>query len=444
MTMECPFCRLAVKNLQLHFSRKVECGEKVDMNHFSNRFETYRKEMNKIRDREKKKKQKEKDPITFKLNRNERAMKAKQKQKEADPESFNQSNNEAAKKSQKKRRDISPESFIRSNRKALKKSRMKSSAAVDDRKRILNFKKATLFGPIFICSCCKRQLFENGVTKITTKFTTKLHKNHPGFYRKVIKNEEIVEVRVNGSDRKTGNYICSTCKTAIIGGKVPSMAEINGLELVNIEDDCHLTELENNLIALNLNFQYIFCLKKSRWGATKNQMISVPVGPNTVINTVQQLPRLPTEAGLIPVQLKRKKEYQRCHKKELIDPEKIIRAINLLIRSGHPYYHFFADITSYEQRCKEQDERGHQLLFGIDDLEEDGRGGDTENMEIDEESQKYGTTKDTIRKSQFDHNRNTAMTHNYPEADVDENGRRQSYQEELSFAPAEGNYHLSI
>ena len=54
MKMECPFCRLAVKNLQLHFSRKVECGEKVDMNHFSNRFETYRKEMNKIRDREKK------------------------------------------------------------------------------------------------------------------------------------------------------------------------------------------------------------------------------------------------------------------------------------------------------------------------------------------------------------------------------------------------------
>ena len=137
------------------------------------------------------------------------------------------------------------------NREALKKSRLKNSAAVDNRKRILNVKKVTLFGPIFICSCCKRQLFENGATKITT--------SQPNFIQST--QEELVEVRVNGSDHKTGLYICSTCQTAMLGGKVPSMAEINGLELVNIEDDCHLTELENNLIALNLKFQYIFCFK---------------------------------------------------------------------------------------------------------------------------------------------------------------------------------------
>ena len=231
---------------------------------------------------------------------------------------------------------------------------------------------------------------------------------------------------------------------AIMRGKVPSMAEINGLQLVDIEEDCNLTELENNLIALNLNFQYIFCLKKSRWGATKNQMISVPVGPNTVISTVQKLPRLPSEAGLIPVQLKRKKEYQRCHKKELVDPEKIIRAINLLMKSGHPYYQFLADIASYEQRCKDNDERGYQLLFGIHDSEDDGQRIDTENTDIDDESEKEGATKDTIRKYQFDHNRNTAMTHNYPEAEVDENGRRLTNQEELSFAPAEGNYPTNL
>ena len=99
-------------------------------------------------------------------------------------------------------------------------------------------------------------------------------------------------------------------------GKVPSMATINGLQLEHIDESCQLTELENNLIAQNINFQYIFCLKKSRWAATKKQMVSVPVAPETILNTVNQFPRIPREAGLIPVQLKRKLEYDRCHKKE--------------------------------------------------------------------------------------------------------------------------------
>ena len=113
------------------------------------------------------------------------------------------------------------------------------------------------------------------------------------------------------------------------------MSVNNGLKLVRIEEQ--LTELENNLIALNINFQYIFFLQKSRWAATKKQMISVPVEPETVHNTIQQLPRLPREAGLIEVSLKRKIEYDRCHRKEYIDPVKIYRALKNLKNSGHPY-----------------------------------------------------------------------------------------------------------
>jgi hypothetical protein len=93
-------------------------------------------------------------------------------------------------------------------------------------------------------------------------------------------------------------------------GKTPSMAVTNGLQLRRIDESCNLTELENNLIALNINFQYIFCLPNSRWGATKKQMISVPVTPETVLNTIEKLPRLPNQAGLIPVQLKRKTIYE--------------------------------------------------------------------------------------------------------------------------------------
>ena len=111
----------------------------------------------------------------------------------------------------------------------------------------------------------------------------------------------MININVNGSDEKSGTYICLTCKSALTDGKMPSMAVANGLQLSHMEEGHNLTELENNLIALNINFQYIFLLQKSRWAATKKQMISVPVAPNTVLNTIDQLPRLPKEAGLIEV-----------------------------------------------------------------------------------------------------------------------------------------------
>ena len=216
----------------------------------------------------------------------------------------------------------------------MQKYKKESNDRIDDRTRVMNFKKATLFGPIFICSCCKRRLYENGVTKITPELKQKFESKNKQIYNKCIVREELVKLKINGSDHKTGHYICGTCKATMMTGKVPSMAEINGLQLLDIDKDCYLTDLENNLIALNLNFQYIFSLQKSRWAATKNQMISVPVTPNTVMNTVEQLPRLPKDAGLIAVKLKRKKIYKNCHKKEFVDPRKIFKALEILKKSG--------------------------------------------------------------------------------------------------------------
>ena len=116
----------------------------------------------------------------------------------------------------------------------------------------------------------------------------------------------------------------------MLAGKIPSMAAVNGLMLTPIKQDCILTEFENNLIALNINFQYIFCLRKSRWAATKKQMITIPISQQDVLNTTSQLPRLPADAGLIPVGLKRKKGYTHCHKKEFIDSNKIFKALDYI------------------------------------------------------------------------------------------------------------------
>ena len=96
--------------------------------------------------------------------------------------------------------------------------------------------------------------------KITSNFKEEINKKRPNFYRNCIPTEEEVNIILNGSNEKSGSYICQTCKTAMKAGKIPSMSIMNGLHLTHIEDDCKLTELENNLIAQNINFQYIFHL----------------------------------------------------------------------------------------------------------------------------------------------------------------------------------------
>ena len=127
----------------------------------------------------------------------------------------------------------------------------------------------------------------------------------------------------------------------------------------------------------------------------------------------------------------------------MINPKKVILALKLLKRYGHPYYQFITNLSSYQTRCKEQDQEGHHLLFGSDHSgdETSDEESSNENEDKDDIDQKE---KDPIKNFQFDHNRNTCLTNNYPEAEVDDNGRRATFQEELSFAPAEGNYPTNI
>ena len=252
--MECPLCKIAVKNVHLHLTRMSNCGNKIDMDHFSNTFETYKKNLRKqtnleaaIRyqtklkaadpesfrlgnneaERRKKKKQKDADPESFRIGNNEAEQRKKKKQKEADPESFRISSNEAEQRKKKKQKEADPESFRldtneaqqrknkkqkdadpesfrignkeaeqrkkkkqkdadpvsfnEKNRKAVTKSRSEGNRNVVEHRRILKFNKAVLFGPIFICSCCSRKLFENGVTKITPDFKKKVDEKRSNF-----------------------------------------------------------------------------------------------------------------------------------------------------------------------------------------------------------------------------------------------------------------------
>ena len=503
--MECPICKAKVKNVNLHLNRKPKCGDKIDLAEFSKRFEMYKKEIDRIKQREdnqkkkirmleknanyyneakekSRKKQAREDPAKKKMAEeetrkrmleknanyyNEAKEKSRKKQAREDPTKKKMAEEEIRKRILEKNPHYYKEAVEKTRKKlaredpakkkiaeeetrrkmleknsnyyndAMKKTRQNQQANTNEKDRRRNFNLDIIFGPIFICSCCERKCYEKSVTQITPTFKQQVHKKRENFFSYCIRREILIRIELNGNSDKTGSYICSTCKASMLSGKVPSMATINGLFLLPLHEDHYLTELENNMIARNLIFQYIYCLKKSRWAATKKKMVSVPVTKDSVLNTLEQLPRLPSEAGLIEVGFKRKMEYKHSHRQELIDVNKIFEVLKFLKASGHPYYQDFDNFETFKSRCMEKEGHSNEMLFNQADIDVDSEE-DTSTEDIEEkENNTDETTLDAVRKHQFDHNRNTAMTNNYPEMSIDENGRKVDGQ--LFFAPAEGN-----
>ena len=185
-------------------------------------------------------------------------------------------------------------------------------------------------GLVYSCVCCKRRKFRKSVFV------------YDGDELKIAENliEEAIG-ELNPRQKIRGQYfICGDCRAKLCKGKMPAMCHKNNLALVDLEgkDELKLTPLENALIARLLIFQYIVKLPKSRWAATHNKITVVPIEEQDVADTLRALPRSPDEAGIIPVQLKRKAEYKNSHREEYINVDKLYKAIDTLVQSGHPYY----------------------------------------------------------------------------------------------------------
>ena len=120
---------------------------------------------------------------------------------------------------------------------------------------------------------------------------------------------------------------------------------------------------------------------KSRMSAIKDRVCCIPIDSDTVMNTLNQLPRLPKDAALVPIKLKRKKSYKNSHLQEWVNVEKLRRCLKLLKEFGHQEYQFYSEESTetYIKRCKEEDPEGYTNFILEDDEYE---------MSIDEELMK--------------------------------------------------------
>ena len=104
----------------------------------------------------------------------------------------------------------------------------------------------------------------------------------------------------------------------------------------------------------------------STWPAIKDKCVAIPLDANDVLNTVNSLPRLPSESGIIDIQWKRRVGQKNCHLQAKVDPARIFRALKFLKKCGNKHYGSIQTQAQYEIRCRDEDPIGYNILFGHD------------------------------------------------------------------------------
>ena len=230
-------------------------------------------------------------------------------------------------------------------------------------------------------------------------------------------------------------FLCRGCHSYLKKGKLPPKAAANCLKVVPVpESVCLNSYLEEALIARVLLFIKIFSLKSSLMPAMKDKCVVIPLEKNDIQDTVQSLPRLPSESGIIDIQWKRRVGQKNAHLQAKVDPTRIFKALEFLKESGNPHYTSTQSREDYEIKCRNEDPIGFNIVFGENNLlhpvpqtlpvqfiPDDSAEQILElskYLEVIEERdlEKQYLENDAVRKFQIDYDENICMVERFPEA----------------------------
>ena len=123
-------------------------------------------------------------------------------------------------------------------------------------------------------------------------------------------------------------YICKTCRSKVIKGKVPCQAVYNDMFADDIPTELStLEKLEQILIAQRIVFEKIVVMPKGQQRKIKGAIRNVPVECD---KTCQTLPRAPESSGIILLKLKRKLQFRGHVYYQAVRPEIVLNALNWL------------------------------------------------------------------------------------------------------------------
>ena len=243
--------------------------------------------------------------------------------------------------------------------------------------------------------------------------------------------EEGEEETVTNASQEEKLFLCRTCCSYLKKKKLPPKAVANCLEVVPIPESVHLDSyLEEALIARILLFIKIFALKSSLMPAMKDKCIVIPLDKKDIQDTVDSLPRLPSESGIIDIQWKRRVGQKNAHLQAKVDPTRLFNALQFLKDCGNPHYINTQTREEYEARCQNEDPVGFNIIFGekeasqtlqLQFLPDDSSESMLElpkyldlreDQNLEQEYQKH----DAVRKFQIDYDENICMVERFPEA----------------------------
>lgn len=96
----------------------------------------------------------------------------------------------------------------------------------------------------------------------------------------------------------------------------------------------YLNELECRLLATRIAFQKLMQAPRGKQLKVHGNIVNIPVD---VTNTVNMLPRLPSETGTIKVNSKRKLQYQSSAMSLNGRPHKVVQAVHWLTSNSDLY-----------------------------------------------------------------------------------------------------------
>ena len=204
-----------------------------------------------------------------------------------------------------------------------------------------NFRTHILEFAEYVCTCCNRMLYRKSVIEAKENL-----------FRNVA--EPLRQMCLSGKlSAKNKEWLCKTCQSHIMNNKLPPQANANNLALPDSPPELNsLSSLEERLLSQRYPFMKLLALPKGRQRGIKGAVVNVPVQAGQVC---EALPRTPSEAGFLPLKLKRKVQYSGHVNFQYIRPNRVKEAFRWL-KANNVLYSDIEGREEWEQRSAEEDQ----------------------------------------------------------------------------------------
>ena len=292
----------------------------------------------------------------------------------------------------------------------------------------------TLWGPIYPCICCHRNLNNRSVVKAKLTELQKFKSFHES-----VDMAALPRLLMDGF-----HWICRTCNSCIRKNKPPAMASLNALQVPD-RPTClkEMTDQENFIIAPKIDFMSVVHMPNSSMVGLKWKVTHVPIPSHMIQRTVESLPRTLDEAQIIPVSFRKQKANQKSYWQHYINPTRVWDSLHhLKYEAKNPFY---IDVNIDARKldvCEETMETGdHQEVN--DEITEEKEDSSKIIDELEKEEEEYIKT-DAVRKHQTETSAATFLLPENIERTVKTKLRGNKKQPRLILAPGENQVPQNI